>query len=192
MSHVERGLERLIDVHKDQAKLRALLSIYLREIDKLEALAIQVRTERALAGVGEQLDQLGRLVLMPREGLSDDAYRVELRAEIRALRSHGTMPDLIDVLALALPDGAVYELAEVHPATVVIDITSEVERTPRALPRAVAGGVALFVVWSPEPVETSLLLAWDDDDEPDGTDQGLGWDDDEDAPGGLLASVVAA
>lgn len=192
MSHVEKGLARLIDVHAGAPWLRALLSIYLREIDAVEALAIQVRTERALNGTGVQLDQLGRLVLMPRDGLDDDAYRVELRAEIRALRSHGTMPDLIDVLTLALPDGATFEIDAVPPATVVIDIDDATPRSPRALPRAVAGGVALFVVWSPEPLETSLLLSWDDEDEADGAGQGLGWDDGDDAPGGLLAALTAA
>lgn len=190
-SHVEAGLARIIGVHAEGVKLRALIAIYLGAVDDLEVLVQEIRTKRLLAGEGEQLDQLGRLVMRGREGLSDALYRVALRCEIRALRSLGTGNDLLDVLALALPDGAEVTLDEVPPATVVIDVADAIDFVPRALARAKAGGVALFVTWSTEPIEASFVLSSLDEDEPDGEAQGFGYGDEDDAPGGLLGTVTA-
>lgn len=186
MLTIADSLDRLIDVHQDHAQLRALITIYVREMRRIHALAEQVRTMRGLGGEGAQLDQVGRLVRRGREGLSDADYRVALRCEIRALRSLGRADDVIDVLALALPDGATFELVEAPPHALDVEIYTERTTAPlRVVWRAKAAGVALFVAWSPEPVETSLVLAYDDEDASEL--QGLAYDDEDAAPGGALA-----
>jgi len=178
---------KLIQVHRDSPKLAKLLEIFLREVERVHTLADDVRTKRALNGGGAQLDQLGRLVLLSRGDLGDSAYRLALRCWIRALRSHGTARDLLDVLQLAIPDGTRYDLDEAPPMTTVIEVLDGLEAPPRVVLRARAAGTALFIVWAPGPVETSFRLAH----ATEGLGGGFGYADEEDTEiGAPFGSVV--
>lgn len=115
LGHVEIGLSRLIERWRadKNPNLAAILTSYLEEGQELENAIWFVIYGRMLDyAEGAQLDMLGRIVGQPRNGLSDDRYRVHVRARIRINRSIGTADDVIEVLRLVDP-GVTYHFQDV-------------------------------------------------------------------------------
>ena len=152
LEHVNEGLARLIEQYKESPNLRAWISSYLKQVQDLENAIWEVINLRFLPNAfGHQLDVLGKLVGLEREGLSDDLYRGAINLQIRINLSHGTPIDVLVVARLLL--GQAYptiEYSERSPATIILKFIKELmpqERFTlyRGLLDVKAAGVKLFV-----------------------------------------------
>ncbi len=99
--HVERSLENLPSQHRGKPRLEGVLSLFARQVQEVEDTAWAILQGRLLEqAVGEQLDQWGALLAVPRQGLIDGLYRNLLRAWLLILRSNGEPGRLAQIVAL--------------------------------------------------------------------------------------------
>ena len=109
----------LIDQFKGQANIEAFIEAWAQQSQEVELAAFGVLLLTTLANAeGAQLDGLGEIVGVEREGRSDADYRVRIGAQILLNNASGTIEDL---LALAVALGATTTvLTEVYPAKIEI------------------------------------------------------------------------
>jgi len=107
----------------------------------------RLRTLEAAAGV--QLDGIGSIVGVARDGLEDPAYRVRIGAQVRINLSTGTPEELLQIARALLPGGIDFHIDELYPAAfelVVDDVFTGVEsELARAICLAKPAGVRCFV-----------------------------------------------
>lgn len=163
------------------------------ELQSLEDGIYQLLSEVNLdTGVGAQLDLIGKVLGVPRLGLSDENYRVRLRVEILVRASRGTIDDLLGIVraAMALILDASYSLSEPSTATVEITFTGTVGtlfpvELLSFLERARVYGVQLWLVRADEDAFT---FATGTEEELDTSE---GWGDALDSDvGGYLSGIV--
>ncbi len=83
-NHVEQMLARLPGAHQDATLLRGWLSIYGDRTQVLENVIRDINTATLFdidTAVGINLDQIGSIIEMPRDGRDDTAYRIVIRAQ---------------------------------------------------------------------------------------------------------------
>lgn len=116
--HVARGLAKLTDQFRGRPVIEAILSSYLHQIQLLEDATWKVIECRILSAdtVGDQLDQIGKLVGEAREGRSDADYFPAIALRIKINRSDGRAEDILQVAALKILDVAAFEYSEGYPA----------------------------------------------------------------------------
>lgn len=113
-NHVEQAKQRFLHQYNDKPKLLALLSGIVEQIQPLEDAFIQLRDNRSLANaVGVQLDRLGDIIGLDRDGLNDTDYRIKLQLKIFANISEGDPETLIAVYAFIM--GATLILYQDNP-----------------------------------------------------------------------------
>lgn len=172
-SHATEALDRLCELFKAKANLRALLTVWCGPIQAFEDVLYQVLTQRTVdLAVGVQLDMLGVIVGQPRGGLVDDDYRRYIRARIRTNRTSGTINQILAIARLIVNDtDAVIRLEPSYPAAAVIRITGILFDSAIAealvffLRDAAAGGVRLVLEWSTVAPEDTFFwdtTSWDD------------------------------
>lgn len=152
--HKERALARLLEQFKDKARLNKLIEILSRPFQELEDVYWQLYVSRRLSdAVGDQLDQLGKIVAQTRDGNDDETYRAYIRVKIRILKSRGRADDLL-VIARLLGDTLPIRLDEVFPAMALIRYDGVPSIDPnliyKLLRRAKAGGVRVQVMYETE------------------------------------------
>lgn len=133
-----------------------LLTAIMGPVQDVENALQQLLTERTIdAGVGVQLDIIGKLVGQDRGGLIDADYRHYLRARIATNRSNGVTEDLITITKLIVNDGsATYNISRNGVATVVariggIAVTDSLgDIVYTFLHDAVSAGVRIVVQWA--------------------------------------------
>lgn len=109
----------LIDQFKGQANVEAFVRAWAQQSQETEDAAFEVLLLTTLAGAeGEQLDGLGEIVGVEREGRTDADYRVRIGAQILLNNASGTIEDLLQ-LAVAL-GATTTVLTEVYPAKIEI------------------------------------------------------------------------
>lgn len=164
--HVKRGLARLVEQYKNSTKFKLWISVYLQRIQNLEDATWEVLEKRSIDnGIGIALDYIGKILNRPRGGLSDDDYRIALRAEIAILRSTGNGDDLDTVGGLSIPSGYDFQLIDLGNATlqVIVDGIPAFSISTLFLNflRAKQGGVKLLFEFQP----TDHPFIWDTGDE---------------------------
>jgi hypothetical protein len=195
-AHTATGLGRLLEQFQGSVNLRSLLSTYLDGAQDFEDVAYQIINARSLDIVsGHRLDGLGQIVNLPRSGLSDEDYRLRIRAELAVLTSQGSIEDLITILSLLIDLGTPpdVEIVEYFPKTIAMRpvdfvLTDDPNIIGVLLKRTVSAATRLWFVYSenlddetyqlsslPTTVETSSLL---------------GLSNDAQSSGGYLANVV--
>lgn len=115
---IQTALRKIYAQVTSQTEWEALYRVIGTIGDDLEAVqtAIQTQTDPQTA-TGWSLDELGRGVGKPRNGLSDDEYRLAVMARGAALVGDGTIDSILGVLdVLAVADGAT--IAELWPAKI--------------------------------------------------------------------------
>lgn len=149
--HLERAQAKVFGFLRDRPKIAALLAAWIRRIQDLESAAWEIGDYRLSLDLafGEGLDAIGALLVLPRGTRSDDAYRIALRAWIRALRSTGRDLDLIAVGELSVP-GTSWRV-ETYPPKCAI-VTSDDVLPPEAVELAYVFGQA-------RPIGTRLDFA---------------------------------
>lgn len=70
--------------------------------------------------VGEQIDKIGKLLNVPRLGMSDSDYIGAIRAQIIINRATGSAGNFIELLQLVLPESVRFRLIESFPAAVQV------------------------------------------------------------------------
>ena len=150
-----RAKERLSLQYKGKPGWEIVLRIIARQCEELEAALLQLYTLRSIdASEGKQLDNLGTVVGLERNAMTDEQYRAHLRARIRANRSNTSIRDVRAVFAAALPTATV-TITEYRPASFSLALeevttTEALANIYRALlTLAKAGGVATRLHWQP-------------------------------------------
>lgn len=139
----------LIDQFKGQPNIEAFIEAWAQQSQEVENAAFQVLLLTTLSGSeGVQLDGLGTIVGVEREGRTDADYRVRIGAQILLNNASGTIEDLLQ-LAVALGATTV-ELTESYPAKIEIvagvPIVNGVE-IGRVMGLAKPAGVGRWFTW---------------------------------------------
>lgn len=189
---VDEALGKLLGQFKGRARIEALLAILAQPFQDLEDSARQLLTQRLVDNaVGEQLDVLGRIVRQPRDGRDDDTYRLWIRARTKLNLSSGTGPQILEIVALVLPDNE-FHLINSPPASFSLEAhgavdVALVEAVAEILREAADAGVRSELISSAE--DDATTFSFSDDDTASASDlQGFG--DDLDAlEGGAFADT---
>lgn len=126
-------LDRIWSQFKDSPLIIAVLEKMFIEPANVNELLLELATKHNIVdGVGEDLDDIGEMLDLPRAtlgGLDDTAYRFALIIRARSIFAGGTIPDFTSLLRALLPDyPAPIPVIEWFPASVRIylqDITPE-------------------------------------------------------------------
>lgn len=157
------GQELLLFQFQDSPRLKALLGIYLKQIQEIEdALWLELQQRDINQAAGIYLDQIGNLIGQPRSGLLDLAYRDLLRARIAANRSKGTSADIIDVIQALF--GNVGMLSEDYPAKVIYDTdalvsTYDLDTVFQVLRASVSSGIQFMLIYQLSPTAVLFQFA---------------------------------
>jgi len=148
-AHVAGVLEDMLFQDEEMPRAEAFVSIFGARWQVVEDFLWQLATERGLdEAVGVQLDGIGDILDESRGGLTDDQYRLFLRAKILVLKSRGRVGGLINILlVLEYTAIVVRETPPAHMEIEVCDVTLARE-TDRVLRLAKAGGVGLTFIYS--------------------------------------------
>lgn len=198
-NHGDEAVSWLLEQFKDKPRIEALVRALVAPVQRLEDVLWQVLTRVVdLAHAeGVHLDLFGRILRLPRAGLSDDDYRSRLRVWQLVLSSDGRAEQLIRIADLF--DGVVAAgdwimLDEGSPHVVdgmVITVEHLMEHSPvtlvRFLQRARAAGKSLQLIWEPSGPTEAFLFA-DAYDTEEVSAAGFSYDS-EVAVGGVLADV---
>jgi hypothetical protein len=170
-NHVELGLNMLLEQFRDSTNLRGVLEALFDQIQDLEDAVQPIIDARNIDdATADRLDCIGQLVQVPRDGRSDDAYRIRIRAELALLNSDGTTEDLIAVLqallALATPDDILVN--EYFPKTIYIRPQNLVVSAAdaaiinTAMNRAKPAGTELHLVYTDTASSDETLFRFSD------------------------------
>lgn len=144
--YVEQAHARLPRFFRDKPRLFAIIAAAAEGAQDFEAHAFSMYLPRFLENAaGATLDVYGAIVGQERGGMDDASYRLRIRARMALNRSSGTIPDLIRIAQLLVPDNTVL-LRESFPAAILMQIaggaTPLSEDVYQVLYAAKAGGVS--------------------------------------------------
>ena len=152
------AIERLYKQFEAKPNWSALVQVFGESFCDVERQASQINVFRyVLTAEGVQLDEIGYLVQRPRNGLTDDDYRLAIIAEAASLVTSSTVPEIlsiVDVLVGGDP-GVLVDFQPKYPAAwilcvvpitpvffdLLVDILSDVPA---------AGVAALLCTWDPD------------------------------------------
>jgi hypothetical protein len=204
VDQVALGLSRLLEQFKPKPLINALVEAPLDYGNTIETVLYDLLTKRLLDGaVGVQLDVVGAIFGVERDGRSDSAFLQFILATALAQDSSGTVPDVYGVLERIAPGGAfqIDQLIE-DPAGFGVRFTSPtLPTTPataddlvpvtieRLLRKSRGAGIKCWFSWWPT-VEADLFTLCDGNDPIAGS--ALGMSDDAMTTGGKLIGEVIA
>ncbi len=165
--HYERALARLPTVYKDKPRYLAWLAAYCAKVQEIEDVLWDIYNDRMIQNspTGDLLAKLAAIVAQPSWGLSDAQWLLMVKARILSLRSRGRRRDLIAVTQALWNQAAAPEVwvFDFFPASVMVvpqvaaDLSPYVAADSFVGP-AVAAGVRLSYVWSPETPSNTLIF----------------------------------
>ena len=133
----------------------ALQAGYSKQVQQLEDALWQLYLKSMLPNAtGALLDQLGALVLQPRENRTDDVYRLWIRAKALVLRSSGRPAELLTIARLVLPSAVRIVMVMQYPAALEIRLEGAIAYPSSGadvaalLLAAAASGVRLLVTYT--------------------------------------------
>ena len=101
IDHVEQGLSRMLSFWDDKPIIKGLFESYLRQLESVETTLFQLLEERSIyTAVGVQLDVIGAMFGVPRNGKDDEQYRPEILRKIAQQNDDGTTEVFMDALRL--------------------------------------------------------------------------------------------
>lgn len=99
--HTDRAVARLVEQYKSRPLIEGLVRALCQEIQELEDVDIDMFDSRTLDGsVGAQLDGLGDIVGIDRQGFDDAFYKTLIIVKIGQNTSQGRPEKLITIAAL--------------------------------------------------------------------------------------------
>ena len=173
--HEDRGIARLPGYQQSATNWGKLLRALLSEAQSLEDALDQLENERHLSiAVGQQLDEIGTILDLAREGRSDDDYRFALQGQASALAGSGEGNVLIDgYLFLTSATGVL--IAEHQPATAELFALLDADTFTSAEDNAItvamneikAAGIQLILVVVNDAATTGFSFLWGDEADAD-------------------------
>lgn len=119
-NHREQAIDRFTSQYFEAEKLRNLTGAFVDRYQGLEDAVQQLLRERWVDdAVGQQLDELGKIVGEPRLNRRDEVYRPAIKLRIFLNRAGGEPESLIRFVRQAF-DAEVVAYAEIYPAKVEI------------------------------------------------------------------------
>jgi len=110
-------VELLIEQYKRDPALRGFIAAQLFESQQIEESAQEVAQSRDLdVATGAALDLFGIFLGQPRNGLSDDLYRIFLKARVLVNLGNGRGEEILDLLKQTVPSGGTFSFYEMYPA----------------------------------------------------------------------------
>lgn len=182
-AHAAQAESLLLYQFQDSDNLKAFLAALIDRVQEIEDALDPMIEARDLDNADtDRLDGIGAILHVSRSGRSDGAYRLRLRAEIKVNSSNGTVPDLVDIVALmaGTPLAPDVEVQEYHPRTVYIRPRNYTVTAPETfdalLQRAKAAGISLhFIYSSNETTDDNMFRFSDTAGTPEtGVDHGFG------------------
>lgn len=102
-THAAEGVGRLLGQFSKSTKVQALLSAFLERVQVIENDTGDVRAGFNVdTATNYQLDTLGAIVGEPREGRTDAAYRIRIKARVGINRSNGHPDEILEIMAAIL------------------------------------------------------------------------------------------
>lgn len=203
-THVQDGTDLLIDAFRRRAKFVAYQQTFLTQIQELEDAVFDVIAKQSVIEVvdgfgtaeGVFLDMIGRIVGEERQDKTDADYLPFIRAKVRANRSDGKINELIEILALILPDlelssfDLTYSSLSTMRVFVNSDLTSnELDAVRRFMLLAVEATVDLRIQYNTDPPENTFSFS--STYAASETDNDTGWGSSHDpAVGGYFGHLV--
>lgn len=126
-SYVADGLNRLLQQYRGKSKIEGFYTAFLQQFQALEDGAYPVAAGREIwngigtPAIGEQLDNIGVLVGIDRNGLSDEEYILFIFGKIAQNNSETTITDVLNVVGYLFQAPTVI-IQEIFPAGVAIEI----------------------------------------------------------------------
>ncbi len=98
IDQISKGLDRSIyDLKKED--FEKILRVLLKQVQDIEDTNFQILNERSIfTAIGAQLDVIGILLVVPREGLDDEPYRKKLLLKLATNSADGTPNSIIDII----------------------------------------------------------------------------------------------
>lgn len=164
IDHEERAVRKLLSRLR-QPRTSALVRSWAEQKQRIEDAAHEVAEHLNIEkGFGVILDMIGSIVLAGRNGLSDDDYKIFLRAKARAIRSTGRPADNVDVLELATNGEKSFRFRNAPPASSVIVLVDELDipLAPLLELLALANGLgtSTYFYYSTAPKDEQLRYGW--------------------------------
>ncbi len=102
IDHVETGQSRLLSQWQDKPNMSGLVKSIMQSVQEVEDTIHQIIDNMNIFdATGEQLDVIGTLIGLERNGMDDDSYRAELFKQISINRSDGTTEIIISLMEAA-------------------------------------------------------------------------------------------
>lgn len=124
-----------------------LIKAFTDELNLIENEYYNLLINRSLdTATGAQLDGIGEILGLPRNGLSDDDYRLALKGQIQINKSTATAEELIQ-LASQLTNATRVQYLDLFPAKCILTIMggTKVGQVQPILKSIAAGGVDVYV-----------------------------------------------
>lgn len=100
-NHVQQALQRFLQQYQGQPRLTGLMTALVNQIQNLENALFVIDAQRQIyngQAIGEQLDNLGTLIGLKRNGLSDSEYLILLLGTIAEDNSDTTQDTLLNIV----------------------------------------------------------------------------------------------
>lgn len=151
VTHATDAASNLIGFIKNKANLTALINALGGEIQAAEDVFWDELTKRDInSSVGQQLDNIGDIVVLPRAGLNDADYRVQIRAKVLINISSGLINELINIFTLVTANANTVTIKPSYPAQYIMIFGN-------ALTVTVANLLALITSANPAGVQGKVI-----------------------------------
>jgi Protein of unknown function (DUF2612) len=160
-NHVQQALDRLLQQYKDRPNITGLITAVVQHVQQLENAIFPLDQYRQLLyAYGQQLDNLGEIIGLKRNGLTDAEYLVLLIGTIAENNSDSTAPTLLNVVQLVFQSNQIFYKDpnsvpdRCRPAFVCFGVGNPVYpsavlgQVEQIIAAAVAGGVAIAYISS--------------------------------------------
>jgi hypothetical protein len=172
LDHVTAGLDRLPSMWNDKPVAKGILQTYLETLQQVEILLHDINTQRSLyTAIGNQLNILGALFNVAREGRLDEEYRQAIIAKIASSINSGTA-DEIKNIARAITGATTILTFEHFPAAAYVfvnrvasaTVALEIDRSHIAGVRARTGWFDGDDYFTPATIRSSIEANLADED----------------------------
>lgn len=180
--HREKGLNLLITQFRSKRAANSspnpnnmykILTPFLDQIQDIEYAISDIGTLRWLdVAQGQQLDELGAIYNLTRDGRDDEEYRLAIKFQIYIARSSGE-PESIIAFVKDITNATRVRLIEAYPAGLYIFTNGDNVLTTRniipLIERVMASGVKLRGLFYLDPDAVYFSFEWDGDTPTDGS-----------------------
>jgi hypothetical protein len=194
--HSDRVIARLPGYQEEATNWGKLLRALSSEVQAVEDALNQLENERYLSvAIGQQLDDIGTILNLAREGRSDAGYRSALQGQASALAGSGEGDLLLDGFLFLTAANSVtiieypFATAELAAHVDLDDFTAAEDTAILAAMRQIkAAGVQLVLLVVEDVAAEGLAFIWGDSADADASgdltaDADHGWGDSADANG---------